>query len=112
MKSARLSVIALVLLAAAVTLVPCAGAQSIPEVPISTGPHAVAPAIEPIPAWGSEARAGLVPALAGNPLAPLMPVWLPTLQWPSSPAWPAATREASVRVPARERNRIGRIGSR
>jgi hypothetical protein len=113
MKTAQLLAIALLVGAAAIVAgATPAGAQSIPETPISPIPQAASPAVEPILTWSPTVPLTLLPALAGGPFAPLLPVWLPTLQRSPSQGWPAATRETGSNRATKERNRPGRIVSR
>jgi hypothetical protein len=99
------------LLLAAIVFAGSARAQSIPEVPISTGPHSVAPALEPAADWGAAASLPLLPVFTGGALAPVLPAWLSPWQWLAK-EWPAAARERSSRIVIRERDRAGRQGPR
>jgi hypothetical protein len=112
MKTAHLLAIALLVGAVAIMIgATLAGAQSIPETPVSPIPHAVTPAIEPSLDWSFVAHPAFLPALAGGPFALLSPVWLPTLR-PSSPGWPAAARATGGERATKERSWPGRIVSR
>ena len=109
MKPARPIVLALLLFVAVAALAGSARAQSIPEVPISTGPNSVAPAAEPA-AWGAGAGLPLVPVFTGGTFAPVLPVWL--AMWLPSAGERSAARERSSRFVIRERRQVARTGSR
>jgi hypothetical protein len=110
MKSARRTAVASFLLAATTTLAVSAWAQSIPEVPISTGPHSAAPVAQPAATWSAGSRLMVLPVHTGGGFASVLPVWLPARHWPAG-EW-ATAREGASRFVIRERGRTVRPGSR